>query len=301
MELRDYGNGKKASRKSDKWRLNWCYLDGASLHIYKNYEKSEPTLSVDLRTLEFIPETHRNRQFSFALKTNDWQKWMACCTALELTEWRDALQGAKDREPTAPPASKPISAGQRTTGPFYRIKKSVAGRAATSKMGEVMLMKMFGEEIHHLFRTVKKIISKHHDKATAFRVHKILIRLTIKVAFLFEKRVLALADIIEVDRPLREAMELLSKFYNSRVRRVHAPYPAIETFARIEVLSKQAEEEMSRKLQPYLTPKNLNNVHFLFSTVGSGVFLQKVWSDPQLADELDELDDVITAYTQFHI
>jgi hypothetical protein len=60
----------------------------------------------------------------------------------------------------------------------------MAGRAATTKMGEVLLMKMFGEEIHHLFATVKKIIAKHHSKEIAARVHKVLIRITIKVFLL---------------------------------------------------------------------------------------------------------------------
>lgn len=39
----------------------------------------------------------------------------------------------------------------------------------------------------------------------------------------------------DVDRPLREGMELLSKFYNARVRRFPKSFPVAETFARIEV------------------------------------------------------------------
>jgi len=177
----------------------------------------------------------------------------------------------------------------------------VAGRAATSKMGEVLLMKMFGDEIHHLFSTVKKIIAKHHNKEIAARVHKVLIRLTIKIAFLFEKRVLNVTTLSDVDRPLREAIELLSKYYNAKVRRFPRAFPVTETFARIQQLSNQAEEELVRKIQPYISPKNLANIHFLFETIATGPFLQKVFSDTELADELDELDDVITAYTQFHI
>lgn len=54
-------------------------------------------------------------------------------------------------------------------------------------MGEVLLMKMFGDEIHHLFLSVKKIITKHHSKEIASRIHKILIRLTIKVGIIIEQ------------------------------------------------------------------------------------------------------------------
>jgi len=78
-------------------------------------------------------------------------------------------------------------------------------------------------------------------------------------------------------------------------------YPAAETFARIETLARQAEEELIRKLQPYLTPKNLDNVRFLCQKIGTGDFLHTVWSDPELVEELDEIDDLLTAYTQFHL
>jgi Domain of unknown function (DUF758) len=141
-------------------------------------------------------ENHHKRQFSFSLKTQEHHKWIACCTAQELDEWREALDNAKALDPVPVPVSRPVPPLTHTT--LYRsilihllcshpldtrVKKSVAGRAATSKMGEVLLMKMFGEEIHHVFLTMKKIITIHYDKETAARVHKILIRLTIKVLF----------------------------------------------------------------------------------------------------------------------
>jgi len=288
----------------EKWRLCWVYLDGSTLHIYKSYETADPHTSVELKEVEiFHQPPHPNRQFSLCLKTPEHHKWIACVTLLELQSWAQAITKAKAFPPSMVPPSRIISANQRTNTTFFRIKKSVAGRAATSKMGEVLLMKMFGEEIHHLLLSVRKIVTKHHDKQTADRVHKCLIRLVIKIAFLFEKQVLTLADVTEVDRPLREAIELLSKFYTSKMRRFISakPYPAVETFARIETLARAAEEELIRKLQPYLTPKNLNNVKFLFQTIGTGAFLQKVWSDLELTEELDELDDLITAYTQFHL
>eukprot|EP00026_Physarum_polycephalum_P011604 Phypoly_transcript_11839.p1 GENE.Phypoly_transcript_11839~~Phypoly_transcript_11839.p1 ORF type:complete len:351 (+),score=56.21 Phypoly_transcript_11839:76-1128(+) len=298
IELKDF---TKKNKLLDKWKLSWCLLDGSSLFIYKNYEKTTPYLTLDLRTLTLGEENHHNRQFSVSLQTTDHHKWIACVTAVELQAWRGALLRAKEKDPVPVPVSRPVPPARRTNTSLYRIKKSMAGRAATTKMGEVLLMKMFGDEIHHLFATVKKIIAKHHSKEIAARVHKVLIRITIKIAFLFEKKVLNVSSLAEVDRPLREAIELLSKYYNARVRRFPRAFPVVETFARIEQLSRQAEDELTRKIQPYVSPKNLANIHFLFETVANGPFLQKVFSDPELADELDELDDVITSYTQFHI
>jgi hypothetical protein len=298
IEIKEYTNTKLM----DKWKLNWCFLDGCSLFVYKNYEKTAPYLTLDLRTLTLGDQNHSNRQFSLSLQTAEHHKWVACCTAPELAQWRQAFLRASRRPPVPVPVARPpVPPHQRTNTSLYKIKKSVAGRAATSKMGEVLLMKMFGEDIHHLFHTIKKVMAKHCSKPVANRVHKILIRLTVKIAFLFEKRVLSVATLSEVDRPLREAMELLSKFYNARVRRYPKSFPVAETFARIEQLSRQAEEELVRKIQPYLSPKNLNNIHFVFETIANGPFLQRVFSDLDIADELDELDDVITAYTQFHI
>jgi hypothetical protein len=61
------------------------------------------------------------------------------------------------------------------------------------------------------------------------------LHIVLQIAFLFEKKVLNVSSLAEVDRPLREAIELLSKYYNARVRRFPRAFPVVETFARIEV------------------------------------------------------------------
>jgi len=63
---------------------------------------------------------------------------------------------------------------------------------------------------------------------------------------------------------------------------------------------RKAKDEMCFKLQPYLTPKNIENLRFLADTLSNAKFLESVYTDPDLPEELDEIDDVITSYTQFH-
>jgi len=103
-----------------------------------------------------------------------------------------------------------------------------------------------------------------------------------------------------VDRPLREALELLTKYYNTRIRRYNRKHTDPACFIKVEQLVRIAKDEMCIKLQPYLTPKNIENLRFLADTLSNAKFLETVYTDPDLPEELDEIDDVITSYTQFH-
>jgi len=297
FEIKD---GKKVTLGKAKWKLNWVVILEGTLHLYKNFEKTDPYCSLSIRELEISDHQEPARDFSISLKSPGDVKYLNASSASELNLWKELFVKAKALEPSLPPSRAVVPKGQRTQGPLFRIQKRVAGQAATTKMGETLLMKMFGEEMHHLLQTMKKVSALHNNKEVAHRVHKLLIKLTIKIAFQFEKKNLTVEHMIPVDRPLREALELLSKYYNARVRRHARRHVDDQCFIKVETLSKEAEKELIQRLQPYMTPKNLNNLHFVFDSLTNSAFLQRVFDDTEIPDELDEIDDAITAYTQFH-
>jgi len=302
VEIKD--SKKALAMGKPKWKVRWVILIKGSLHLFKNYEKTEAYQTINLKDAEVIDyqgEGGREATFGVQIKgtSSDQPKWFTGTTA-EMNVWREVITNARSQEPSAPPQRATIPRSKRTSSPLFRAKKSVAGRAATTKMGKTVLRRMFGEEVQHLLETIKKISTKHANKTTANRVEKILIRLLIKMAFQFEKKNLTVETLVSVERPLREAMELLSKHYNTRVRRYTRRNGDMQSFVRVEALAGQAKEELYVKMQPYLTPKNLSNLRFLFDTLSNAKFLSDVFNDPDLPDELDEIDDAITAYTQFH-
>jgi hypothetical protein len=175
----------------------------------------------------------------------------------------------------------------------------VAKKRAATVVGVPVMKRLFGENIR-LLETVRQIVAKHTNKETAKRVYNLLMKLIIKVNFQFEKKNLTLDSLIDVDRPLRQALELLTKYYNTRIRRYNRTHTDTECFVKVEQLIREAKERMCAKLQPYLTPKNIENLRFLSDTLSNAKFLESVYTDPDLPEELDEIDDVITSYTQFH-
>jgi len=69
---------------------------------------------------------------------------------------------------------------------------------------------------------------------------------------------------------------------------------------RIEGLLRESEEIITNVLAPYLTSKNLFRVASAFGTLADAKFLQRVFYDDTLDDDLGKLVDAMDYYTQFH-
>jgi len=261
-----------------------------------------------VKDLEIVDFTGNNaeigREFILGIKTNSNNnnnvnelRWFAASSQQDIAGWREALLNAKSQEPSLPPLRAPIPRSKRTNNPLFRAKKKVS-----TAVGVPVMKKLFGENIR-ILEIVKHIVSKHVSKETGKRVYDLLMRLIIKVNFQFEKKNLTLESLADVDRPLRAALEQLTKYYNARLRRYNKTIKVdkdMELFVNVEQLMYKARDEMCAKVQPYLTPKNIDNLRFLSDTLSNAIFLEKVYTDPELAEELDEIDDIITSYTQFH-
>jgi hypothetical protein len=304
LEVKDAKKGIVLGRSP--WRVRWVMIVRGSVHLFQNYEKTDAYLSINMKDAEIIePSGEQGKDCVFGIKLSGTNannnnsahlepKWFAASSQYDMAGWREALTGAMSREPSAPPVRPPVPRSQRTNNPLFRAKK----RAATV-VGVPVMKKLFGENIR-LLETIKQIVTKHTSKETAKRVYNLLMKLIIKVNFQFEKKNLTLESLVDVDRPLREALELLTKYYNTRIRRYNRRYTDTECFVKVEQLVSRARDAMCVKLQPYLTPKNIENLRFLSDTLSNAKFLESVYTDPDLPEELDEIDDMITAYTQFH-
>jgi len=191
------------------------------MHLFRNFEKTEPYLTIDMKEVEIVDshsELGRDNVFGIRItagnNTNSAEpKWFAASSQTDAEGWRASLAHAITQEPSAPPVRPSIPRSQRTNSPLFRAKK----RAATV-VGVPVMKRLFGENIR-LLETVRHIVAKHINKETAKRVYNLLMKLVIKVNFQFEKKNLTLESLADVDRPLREALELLTKYYNTRIRR----------------------------------------------------------------------------------
>jgi len=287
----------KDPKKKNKWKLNWIILVKGSLYFYKHFEKPDPHASIkNLKEGVFEKDADTSKPFTIGIKIGTDNRCIAAVNAQDQTAWLDALRTSATFIGSPAPERKAIPKGKRTTGTLFKAKKAIAGSA----MGTSLIVKLFGEETAHLLKTLKKIVAKHRNKEKAKEVHQGLIKLVVKVAFQIQKKNITMENFSEVDPPLRQAFELLSKYYNARLRRFSKRDGEKECFSQVEILAKEAEAGLTKMLSPYLTPKNLAHLHVVFDTLGNADFLRRVWTDPDLPEELDEIDDQLASYTQIH-
>jgi len=270
-----------------------------TIHLYKYYEETTPYVSIHLKEAEIIDTASgesAGREYVFGVKTQSGDpRWFAAGSPNDLNLWKEIFLQAKNQESSQPPTRVPVPRSKRTNTAIDRAKKGVI-----SRIGVPVLKKLFGENVR-LLNSIKKMVEKNSNKETANKVHTLLIKFIIKINFLFDKKNLTLASLEKVDPPLRKALEILSKYYNTRVRRRVAD---VNVFVKVEALLAEARDEMIKELEKYLTPKNIENFRYLCDTLANGKFLEKVYAcddQDELPEELDDLDDLITQYTQFHI
>jgi len=74
----------------------------------------------------------------------------------------------------------------------------------------------------------------------------------------------------------------------------------IEALQKVEGLLKQAEKVITDLLGPHIGGKNMMRLSSIFSTVANVKFLETVFYNDSVSDELEKLIDAMDYYTQFH-
>jgi len=74
----------------------------------------------------------------------------------------------------------------------------------------------------------------------------------------------------------------------------------IEALQRVEVDLKKAETVITQLLAPHLGGKNMIRLTSIFQTVANVKFLETVFYNESVEQELEKLIDAMDYYTQFH-
>jgi len=158
---------------------------------------------------------------------------------------------------------------------------------------------IINEETASLLVALKKIVSKESgDPKRGDDLEKNIIKIAVKSFLLIENGKLNGEEFLKADAPLREAFELLSKCYNNRGKA--KPDVFTNALKKVEGLLKQSEEIFTNILTPFLTSKNIYKVSSAFGTIADAKFLQKVFFDNDLDEDLGKLIEAMDYYTQFH-
>jgi len=129
-------------------------------------------------------------------------------------------------------------------------------------------------------------------------MEKNIIKIAVKAYILVDHKYLKGEQFLVADKPLRDAFNLLVKVFNGRQRAKKER--VIEALQKVEGYLKIAEKVITELLGPHLGGKNMMRLASIFAQVANVKFLETVFYNESVSDELEKLIDAMDYYTQFH-
>ena len=158
---------------------------------------------------------------------------------------------------------------------------------------------IINDETKTLILALKNFVrSESGDEKKAAELEKNIIKIAIKSFMLIDKGKLEAEEFLKADAPLRETFELLGRCYTARNR--VQPDVFKDALLRVEGHLKDAEEIITNVLAPYLRPKNMFRISAAFGVLADAQFLEHVFADEAIEEDLEKLIDAMEYYTQFH-
>jgi hypothetical protein len=155
------------------------------------------------------------------------------------------------------------------------------------------------EETTTLLNALKALVQAESGSSKkAEELEANIIKIAVKAFLLVENKDLKGSDFLKADAPLRTAFNLLVKVFNGRRRAKRER--VIEALEKVEKELKEAERIIVELLSPHIQTKNMMRLTSVFSTVGNLKFLETIFYDDSIEDELEKLIDAMDYYTQFH-
>jgi len=125
-----------------------------------------------------------------------------------------------------------------------------------------------------------------------------IVKIAIKAYILFDNKYLKGGQFLVADKPVREAFNLLVKIFNGRQR--SKKERVLEALQKVEGLLKTTEKVITELLAPHIGGTNMMRLASIFATVANAKFLETVFYNESVSDELEKLIDAMDYYTQFH-
>eukprot|EP01126_Amoeba_proteus_P027737 TRINITY_DN2747_c0_g1_i2.p1 TRINITY_DN2747_c0_g1~~TRINITY_DN2747_c0_g1_i2.p1 ORF type:complete len:164 (+),score=37.40 TRINITY_DN2747_c0_g1_i2:538-1029(+) len=158
---------------------------------------------------------------------------------------------------------------------------------------------IINDETTSLLNALKALVqAESGDAKKAEDLEKGIVKIAVKAYLLVENKDLKGSDFLKADKPLRNAFNLLVKVFNGRRRAKRDR--VVEALQKVEVELLAAQKIIIELLAPHISSKNMMAITNTFSTVGNLKFLETIFYDESIEDELEKLIDAMDYYTQFH-
>jgi len=275
-------------------------LIGGSFYWYKTANSQEPIGGCDLRDCRIDNNVKVGNKDCFSILSGDdeGELFVGYLTSETTRDsWVEILNVHKEMDPESFPEREDVKSKKKNI--MNRTKSKVVSKTATSAIGKKVMKAIINEETATLLDALKKIVKKESGNSKrAEDLEKNIIKISVKSYLLIEKGKLEGESFLKADAPLREAFELLSRCYNQKGRVNQEVF--FNALLKVEALLKQSEEIITNILAPFLTTKNIYRISSAFGTLADAKFLQRVFYDETLDEDLGKLIEAMDYYTQFH-
>eukprot|EP01126_Amoeba_proteus_P011662 TRINITY_DN1474_c0_g1_i1.p1 TRINITY_DN1474_c0_g1~~TRINITY_DN1474_c0_g1_i1.p1 ORF type:complete len:305 (-),score=72.94 TRINITY_DN1474_c0_g1_i1:69-983(-) len=282
----------------------FCVLVEGSFYYYKTATDPAPKGGIDLQGCTFSEigkdAKKKDAKLSFVIKDKDGKELFvgAVGTQSDLESWKKEIEAAFEKEPgEAPDLTSP---GKKSkTSVAMKMKKGAASKTAKSAMGKKVMKAIVNEETTTLLNASKALVqAESGDAKKAEDLEKGIVKIAVKAYLLVENKDLKGSDFLKADAPLRNAFNLLVKVFNGRRRAKRER--VVEALQKVEVELQTAQKVIVDLMSPHISSKNMMSLTNIFSTIGNLKFLETIFYDDSIVDELEKLIDAMDYYTQFH-
>jgi len=180
-------------------------------------------------------------------------------------------------------------------GKFFKLKKNIAGKVATSGLGKEMLKKVLDDNTNKMMKALKQLIAKRYSKEKAEQIQDSIIKLMIKGQFQIQKKALAPESFMPADKPLRKAFKRLVKLNSPECDKEGDERK--EAFEKVEHHLKKVGKVAAVSLAPYLSHKNKVMLTETMNFLANREFLMETWDDPKCKEPRDLLCAILANYS----
>jgi len=286
--------------KKGTYRAVYCVLVGSTLFYYKTANDPAPKGQVELKDCTFVDSVKgEKKKYHFGLAKDGKEVFVgAVGSQSDLESWKKDLTTCFAKDAGTAVASTGDGKKKKQTVAM-KMKKGAAAKTANTAVGKKVMKSIVNEETTTLLNALKALVQAESGSARkAEELEANILKIAVKAFLLVENKDLKGSDFLKADAPLRTAFNLLVKVFNGRKRAKRER--VIEALEKVEKELQDAQNIIVELLSKHIKTKNMMRLTSIFGTVANLKFLETIFYDDTIEDELEKLIDAMDYYTQFH-
>eukprot|EP01108_Squamamoeba_japonica_P008743 TRINITY_DN784_c0_g1_i2.p1 TRINITY_DN784_c0_g1~~TRINITY_DN784_c0_g1_i2.p1 ORF type:complete len:255 (-),score=96.52 TRINITY_DN784_c0_g1_i2:113-877(-) len=209
----------------------------------------------------------------------------AFMAAMEEKMEKLSVLDSEDEEELAADIAEPQAEALEKQGFWFRKKKGVTGKLATSRLGTALFKKYMDEETVELIDANKRIVASHKDEKFSKDLHKHIMRLSVKAIMLYDNHTFTEEDFAQFRVPFRKICNLIKNNYARNIWDDHL-------ISRLSDLVKSIAEGLKAMLNKYVKAETLSKLDECAQYLESKAY----WEHAHQSDDYKVIVEVFSHY-----